>query len=373
MPRTTRALRLALGAATLGSVGALSTIGGGSAFASARHDDRGPGAVYTSTNSPTGNSVEVFLRQPGGSLAPGASFATGGLGSGAGGSQGAVTLSSDRHTLLVVDSGSNQVSDFAVGSHGSLFLRNVIGSGGTDPTSVAIRGNLVEVLNAGSPNVAGFVATSHGLVQVAGGSQPLSALAQGAVDVTISPDRSQVVVTEKVSNTIDTFAVGNGDVLSPALSNASDGPAAFASAYARNGDLLVADAGGGGTSAVSSYSIGASGILTATQPALTDGQNAACWIVSGRDGDVFVANAGSSSIATYRVLGNGTLAFFGNTSLAAGAKPLDEAVSPDGRTFYVIDEVNSEIDSFAVGAEGQLTPVGVPQAIAAGSLGIAAG
>ena len=67
----------------------------------------------------------------------------------------------------------------------------------------------MEVLNAGgAPNVAGFRAAGSGLAAIAGGSQPLSATASGPEDVAISPDSGHVVVTEKLSDTIDTFALG---------------------------------------------------------------------------------------------------------------------------------------------------------------------
>lgn len=367
---TTAVGRLALGIATFGGFAALGVIGSGTASAS-----EPGGVVYTATNAATGNSVESFVRQADGSLAAAGSYPTGGLGTGAAvGSQGSVTLSPDGRTLLVVDAGSSQVSDFAVHPGGSLSLLDVVGSGGADPVSVAIRDGLVEVLNAGSPNVAGFTATRRGLMPIVGGSQPLSAGASGAVDVTIAPNRTAVVVTEKTSDTIDTFALGAHGSLAPAVTNPSNGPGAFASAYSR-GQLLVADAGGAGTSAVSDYRFTSHGTLVATQPALPNSQSAACWIVAGTDGDIFVANAGSSTISTYRVLSGGTLAFFGNTTLPVGTlagKPLDEAVARDGASFYVVDEANSQIDAFTVGSSGQLTPAGQPQPIAAGSAGLAA-
>jgi hypothetical protein len=201
---------------------------------------------------------------------------------------------------LVVDAGSKQVSDFAVLPGGALRLRNVVASGGTDPISVTINGGLVEVLNAGgTANVAGFGATIAGLTPIADGSQPLSATASSPEDVAISPGDRQVVVTGKVSDTIDTFAVGRGGAL--AVTSPSDSPLPFAEAFTPSGQLLVADDGSAGTSAVSSYRIAPDGVLNATQPAVPDGQTAACWIALGRNGEVFVDNAGSGTIGSYQV------------------------------------------------------------------------
>jgi hypothetical protein len=110
----------------------------------------------------------------------------------------------------------------------------------------------LEVLNAGgTPNVAGFRAAGSGLAAIAGGSQPLSATASGPEDVAISPDGRQVVVTEKLSDTIDTFAVGQGGALAAAVTSPSDSPLSFAELFTPSGQPLVADDGSAGTSAVS--------------------------------------------------------------------------------------------------------------------------
>ena len=366
-----RALGVALGGAALGGL-----VFTGAASASAATLNGGgnvSGWVYTSTNATTGNQVEVFARQADGTLTPAGTYNTGGTGTGTGGfSQGSVTLSPDQRTLLVVDAGSNQVSDFAVLPGGILWLRDTVASGGTKPTSVAINGGLVEVLNAGgTPNVTGFWATGGGLTAIAGGSQPLSATASGPEDVAISPDGRQVVVTEKLSDTIDTFAVGWGGTLGAAVTSASDSPLSFAEVFTPSGQLLVADDGSADTSAVSPYWIAPDGTLQATQAAVPDGQTAACWISRAWNGDVFVDNAGSGTIASYQVSPGGQLTFLGNTSAGTGAVPLDNAVSSDGRGLYVLIRNLDELAEFSVGPDAQLTAVGT-QAVPAGSAGVAA-
>lgn len=369
MPRMkSRATRLALGAVVLGGLTALASGGLASAAPLAE------GVVYTQTNATSGNSVQVFLRQANGTLIPGGAFATGGTGTGGTGlSQGSVELSADGHILVAVNAGSSQISDFTVTRDGGLRLINTISSGGTEPISVAIDGSLVEVLNiGGTANVAGFAATSFGLIPIAGASQPLSSGASGAEDVTISPDGSHAFVTEKTSNTIDTFAIGSGGTLAPVVTSPSDGPGAFASVFTHDGRLLVADAGGSGASALSPYQVDVDGTVAATGPALPNAQSAACWITLGKGGNVFVANAGSSSISTYRVLHNGSVGFFGNFNAGAGAKPLDLATAPNGRFLYELDGVNHVISAFAVGPVGQLTAIS-QQPIPASAVGLAAG
>jgi 6-phosphogluconolactonase len=365
-----QALAIALGGAAVGGL----AIGGAASAAAATPPGSWnvQGYVYTSTNSAAGNQIEAFARHSDGTLTLAGTYNTGGTGTVANYGQGAVTLSPDRRTLLVVDAGSNQVSDFAVLPDGALRLRNVVASGGATPSSVAIRGGLAEVLNSGgTANVAGFYATPAGLVAIRGGSQPLSAGATSPEDVAISPGDRQVVVTEKVSDTIDTFAVGFGGTLRPAVTSPSDSPLSFAEAFTPFGQLLVADDGANDTSAVSPYRITSGGALVATQAAVSDGQTAACWITLGSDGDVFVDNAGSGTIASYRLSPFGQLSFVRDTSAGTGAAPLDNAASSDGRNLYAVIGNQDQMAEFSVGPDAQLSAIGT-QALPAGSEGIAA-
>ena len=332
------------------------------------------GFVYTSTNSAAGNQVLAFARGSDGVLTAAGTYNTGGTGTAANYGQGAVTLSPDRQTLLVVDAGSDQVSDFAVLPDGALRLRNVVASGGMTPTSVAIRGGLAVVLNAaGTANVTTFFATPAGLVAIPGGSQPLSAGASGPEDVAISPDGRHVVVTEKLSDTIDTFAIGLFGNLAPAVTSASDSPLSFAETFTPAGELLVADDGAAGTSAVSPYRIAANGTLDATQAAVPDGQTAACWITLGQNGDVFVDNAGTQIISIYHLSLFGLVTLTGNFSPGTGVTPLDNSVSSDGQNLYAFEAVSGsdQLGEFTIGANGALTSVGT-QALPTGSEGVAA-
>jgi len=76
----------------------------------------------------------------------------GGTGNGVGaldplGSQDSLVLSGDGTRVLAVNAGSNDLSVLGAGENG-LKLLSKISSGGEFPNSVAVRGNLVYVLNA---------------------------------------------------------------------------------------------------------------------------------------------------------------------------------------------------------------------------------
>src|SRR5438093_6622669 len=113
--------------------------------------DGAAGAVYVMTNQAAGNSIMVFRRDAAGMLTFAGSFASGGNGAGTGadplGSQGALVLSEDERLLFAVNAGSNSISVLAV-SGDQLKLLNSVTSGGVMPVSVAVRHDLVYVLNA---------------------------------------------------------------------------------------------------------------------------------------------------------------------------------------------------------------------------------
>src|SRR5689334_10330944 len=91
--------------------------------AGAANRDAAGGALYSITNATTGNGVAYWARSSSGALTLVATYATGGVGTGAGlGSQGAVVLDDD--VLFAVNAGSDSISEFAVKQDG-LKLRSV--------------------------------------------------------------------------------------------------------------------------------------------------------------------------------------------------------------------------------------------------------
>src|SRR4029079_7776019 len=92
------------------------------------------GAVYTQTNSPTGNAVHRLDRGPDGTLTPAATYRTGGTGARAATqAQGHVALSDDGRIVVAVDAGSNDIASFRVGRRGHLTLVHRQPAGGVPP------------------------------------------------------------------------------------------------------------------------------------------------------------------------------------------------------------------------------------------------
>src|SRR4029077_14610874 len=178
-------------------------------------------------------------------------------------------------------------------------------SGGTRPVSVAATSKVLYVLNTGSNNVSVFQYAESGNLS-AGGSASLSTNASGAAEVRVSPNGRVVNVTERVSNSIDSFIIGSDGALGAPINSASSGQTPFGFDYAPNGLLVVSEAG---SAAASSYSQAGNGILTPESKSISTGGLAApCWLIVDPAGRfAYTANAGGSSISGFAITNDGTL------------------------------------------------------------------
>jgi len=337
--------------------------------ATAQASDSSPGAVYTLTNSPAGNAVLAFSRAADGTLTSQGSFATGGLGSGAAlGSQGAVILSDDGRQLFAVNSGDSTVSLFDVQPDG-LELDATVASGGSHPISATVHGDLLYVLNGNG--ISGFTVDKHSLTPLAGSTRSLGAGSAGPAQIQFSPDGSLLVVTEKASNTIDTYAVDAKGIAGTPIVSPSAGGTPFGFDFDNRGHLLVSEAVG----SASSYDVSSAGASTISGAVATH-QGAPCWLVTSKNGRyAYTANAGSGSISGFAVGENGSLTLLdasgATASLGAGSHPLDEAVSGNGQYLYNLTDGAHLISAFRIAADGSLSPAGTVAA-PAGAAGIAA-
>jgi len=360
----------------------LATILAGSPL-QAQAAENGPGSLYVMTNAPGGNAILAFDRAANGTLQPAGTYLTGGLGTGAGlGSQGSLVLSRNERWLLAVNAGSDDVSVFAVGP-GGLRLADTEASGGDQPISVTINGSLVYVLNAGGAgNIAGFSLSAEGqLTPLDGSTQPLSnggaGAAPGPAQVEFSPEGGSLVVTEKASNLILTYALGqNGRAQAPVV-HPSAGTTPFGFAFAKQGTLVVSEAFGGApnASAASSYRLSGSGLALVSASAPTH-QTAACWLVVTANGRyAYTTNAGSGSVSGYAVGPDGQLTLLdadGQTGLTGpGSGPADAALSRNSQFLYVLAGGSHQVVAFQIQADGGLSHLG-QVSVPAGTVGLAA-
>ena len=378
-----------LGPAAVIAVAVAAAIGAaaGPAGAATAHGRLGDGragrAVFVQTDNPAGNQIVAYHRAHDGRLTQAGTYSAGGLGGILAGSvvdhlasQGSLTYDGRHGLLFAVNAGSNTVAVFSVRGD-QLRLRQVTGSGGAFPVSVAVHGDLVYVLNAENGGaVQGYRIFLGRLFPIPGSNRALgldpSATPQFTNtpgQVAFSPDGSQLIVTTKANgNDIDVFAVRfDGRLSASPVVNSEPGTVPFAITFDAAGHLVVAKAG---PNALATFALRQDGTVTLLD-AVGTGQAATCWVAPDR-GLLFASNAGSPSVSGYSSRPNGQLTLLGNTTTDPGT--VDATASPGGRFLYVQTGLNGIVDEFAVGSGGSLTEIGsVPVPGAAGGEGITAG
>ncbi|MEO7271546.1 MAG: beta-propeller fold lactonase family protein, partial [Vicinamibacterales bacterium] len=264
-----------------------------------------PGTVYTMSNAASGNAVLMFDRLTDGRLVPAGSVPSGGTGTGGGlGNQGGLVLTRNERWLLAVNPGSHSLSVFEVRRRG-LRLINVEDTGGVQPISVTEHRGVVYVVHAGSDSIAGFTLGRNGRLRpLPGSARPLSGGAVGPAQIAFTPDGDFLLVTEKNTNKIVTFAVERNGLTSDMRVQDASGVTPFGFAFGKRDQVIVSEAFGGAenASATSSYEIGRDGTLTALSASVATGQTAACWAALTPDGRFgYVTNTGSGSISGYAI------------------------------------------------------------------------
>ena len=321
------------------------------------------GAVYTESNSASGNVVYAFNRSEDGrllSLGLGG-YPTGGTGTGSGlENQGALAIDDANRFLFVVNAGSNTISVFRILDN-SLSLVEVDSSNGKRPISVTVKRNVLYVLNNGGAvsdvdSIAGFAVSETGHLTPLISGLRLSGASVGPTQVSFNPDGDLLIVTERSTNSIDVFTVDqNGLASGPnVFPSAARGPFGFA--FGKRGQVFVSELAG----SASAYSVTRSGSLQKISGPIANGQSATCWLVLSADNRyAWVTNTGSGNVSSYTIAFDGTLSLLNAMALDTGSAshPIDIAVSNDARYIYLLTTGAGNIRGYAIATDGSLTPV----------------
>jgi 6-phosphogluconolactonase len=338
--------------------------------------------VFVMDNAAARNAVIAYHRNPTtGALERVAAFPTGGKGTAAGlGSQNSVLLDETGTHLFAVNPGSDEISVFEIRTS-ALVLRDIVPSGGANPISLTVSGDLLYVLNAGTDTVAGSIAGfrlgDESMAPIAGSVQPLSAAAAGPAQIQFNPAGDVLVVTEKATNNLTTYVVDGTGAASAPIVTPSNGQTPFGFAFDANGNLIVAEAFGGapGASAMSSYALGADGHPMLISGSIANGQGASCWVAIGTRPYAYTTNTGSDTVSGYRIRPNGEIALFndGGVTATTASRPSDADFNASGMLLYVLDGGSDAIDIFRVHATtGALTPAGRLTGLPGPTVGLAA-
>ena len=342
--------------------------------------------VFVMTNAADRNQVISYQKERNGSFREQRRFATGGRGSGGQidplQSQGSLSFNDDHTLLFAANAGSGTVSVFRVRGP-FLALVDRVDSGGSEPLAIAASGNNVYVLNgAAAGNVVAFRLDPVGhLHQIQNSTRFLSSTNAGGSSISVSPDHRFLAVTERLTNSIDTFPIHANGTLGSIVTNASSAPGVFSAAFAPDGNLLVSETGPSGVvngSTISSYAITSSGAISVVSQSVPTFGSANCWNAITPNGKwVYTSNAASGTISGFAIGKEGALAPIGSTVLATnpqGSANLDIAISSDGKYLYALDAGTGAISVFAVQSDGTLNSLSAIEGLpaAAGFNGIAA-
>jgi 6-phosphogluconolactonase len=344
-----------------------------SAAPSSAHENEGhTSVVYTISNETAGNRVLAFSRAANGALTSAGSYATGGSGSGGGlGSQGSLVVTGEGEYLLAVNAGSDTITEFRIKDDGSLKLVGSAPSGGARPISIAVRGETAYVLNGAANTISG-VRVGERLRPIANSTRALSGT--GGAQVSFTPNGRQLVVTEKATNTIDTFDVRGSEVIGNAKPTLSTGQTPFGFAFDPRGHMLVSNAAGGapGASSVTSYDVTRTGAVNVLAGPVATTQTAACWVVVSEDGRyAYTTNTGSGTISGYRVGADGSLTLLDASGVTAtvGAGPIDASIVAGD--LYVVNGRDRSISIAQIASNGSLAVTGTVTGLPASTVGLA--
>jgi 6-phosphogluconolactonase len=333
-------------------------------------------ALYLQTNDAAANEAIAYARGADGQLERAGAYATGGKGSGKPhlASQASVVLHEDH--LLVTNAGSDDVTLFGITADGLVVLDRVA-SGGSAPTSVAVHGRTVYVLNTGGePNVSGFELGAGGLAPIAGAIVSLPTGSDPA-QVAFSPDGRTLVVTDRATNAIHAFAVDERGAAGASMTYASSGATPYGFDFAENGTLVVTEAAGAeiGKASASSYAIAGPARIEPVSGPVGNTRSEVCWAVVSKDGrHAFVTNFGDGTVSTYAIGDDGSLELreaVAATTFDGEPGIRDEALSGDGRFLYALHADRRRIYGWEVGADGSLEALGSVDGLPATAAGLA--
>lgn len=313
-------------------------------------------AVYFASNPDGTNSVIALTRNLStGLLTYLGSFTSGGNGTTAIQGAQAHAVMANGPYVYAVNSGSGNFSTFRISQDGQLSLIATTSSGGARPVSIAIRGNLLYVLNQGisaseqdgpvNAGVSPFVIGADG-IPVAATATGISLPAENApADIIFTGNGQRLAVMCTGANTVRSYDVdAAGNLSNPQTVDVESAPVGGAS----NTRLpwcgfatVVEDPG-----PASVVSFNAQSILSIVSQIAAAADQDPCWATTDIGGfRLWTSNFLPRSLTLYSIAADGALARLGAyepPSSDNGPGALDIGVSSDGRFLYRLRAFNRD-------------------------------
>ncbi len=330
--------------------------------------------VYVINNDPENNGLIVLEQQAAGALkeVPGSPVMTGGKGLSGGDidQQGAVRVAGE--FVLAVNSGSHTIAVLVKDKTGMLLPvdGSPFPSGGENPISLSVRGDVVYVVNQAlplanprsKPNITGFRLTTDGKLLPIPGSTLTFPVGMGPAQIEFAPSGDAVALTAGFQ--AESGSVIHGGKLlpsgviklgTPVRPRGASGTVGFS--WCPGGDrILVSNFRG---SAVTVFDIDpATGSPQQLGEAIGDKEEAACWTAISADGKaLYVANYVSNSVSVFDVMEDGTLKLLGSTKRRGAPSTPDTkdlVVSADGHYLYALGSNSRTLSIFHIGPDRML-------------------
>jgi len=226
----------------------------------------------------------------------------------------------------------------------------------------------------GSGSIQGFTfdPVSGHLSAIPGSSQALPGGAgAGPGQIGISPDGAVLVVTEKNTNTIDTWQINSqGAAVNGTTISSGAGTVPFGFSFLQPSVSLITDAG---LSALASYQVNDDATLDLITGAVPDGGKANCWVVVTKNGRyAYVSNTGSGNVSSYTIGRDGSVSLLNTAAAGSLIAPIDAALSENGHFFFIREGATGSMAGFRAESDGSLTPIGAASGLPNGAQGLAA-
>jgi 6-phosphogluconolactonase (cycloisomerase 2 family) len=184
------------------------------------------------------------------------------------------------------------------------------------------------------------------------------------------------VVTEKDTNRVNIFAVGDDGRLGAVTSYVASGITPFGFAFGKRDQFFVSEAFGGApdSSAVSSYRVTGSATIEVVSPSVPTTETSACWVVVSPDGrHLYSTNGASGTVTGYAIRPDGTISLLDGDGVTGttGSGVNDVALTVNGRYLYALRPGAGAIAAFRVEENGALASLG-SVSLPAGANGIVA-
>lgn len=304
--------------------------------------------VYVLTN-PTGpNSVEAFARnRVTGKLSYQGRYSTGGLGDFHEGAFEQHGLVSDGKFLYAINPASDDISVFDIRRDGSLRLVSRTPSGGANPVSIAVHGQLLYVANQGDPllepddapgpripNYSGFRINFDGTLKPIPGSTVTLNPGDTPTDILFNKAGNLLVGARLMGRIVDSFKVGLDGRLSRAGALNVLGPFGLSFNPVKDDHLVSATFFLPGAS---SYDVSRRGTLRVISDIVDPPGIDNCWTAFTPDGEfVWTSSFIPGILSLFHVERDGSLQFVSTHTPTDGATSSDIVVDSTGRFMYAL-------------------------------------